>query len=184
MISGIISGVLITLVLWLFARSAAQSPELEEGGFVVLAYPGAVRGFGVVFLLIGLGSVAFLWVWFGIQSSSELMALVAFMGLIALLTVPMIVEGCRRVKLGMEGLEGYLLRDIPTRIGWHEVSEAHFSRWSGYLTLKSEDGRAVRVSAFMRGGAHLAALVQNLPNVPGLSEAVAAFYAYRHGYGM
>ncbi|MEP0547111.1 MAG: hypothetical protein ABJF88_09270 [Rhodothermales bacterium] len=184
MVGSIITGVLVTLVLWLFARSAAQAPELEEGRSVIVAYPGAVGGVGIALLLIGLGLIAFLWASHGIQSPSELIALVAFVGLIALLTVPIIVEGRRRIKVGAHGLEGYLVGGSPTRISWDEVSEARFSRWSGYLTLKSKDGRKIRASAFMRGSGHLADLIQHRPGVSGVGEAVAAFSAYRRGYGM
>lgn len=184
MIGGLISTVVMAVVLWMLAHSASKDPELDEGGSIIVSYPGAVEKAGIVLFIAGVGVVAVLGISWGVESRAEWVALVASLGLIALLTVPLIVEGRRRVTMSADGLAGYLLGGSPTSVGWEEVSAVRFSRWSGYLTVRSEDGRKIRVSGFMRGSAHLADMVQSLPDVEGAGEAVEAFHAYRRGYGM
>lgn len=183
MISGLLTSLLIAGMLWLWARSAKQAPDVLADGTVRVAYPGVVLGFGLVLAAIGVGFVVAMLVAFPLETARDVGALVAFAGVFAALIAPILFESRRWVLMRARGLEGHFPGRAPVHIAWREVSGVRFSTWSGYLTLSTDDGRKVRVSPFMRGSVPLADLVRE-HGIPGSAEAVTAFHEMRRRYGV
>lgn len=182
MITSVLTTIGIAVVLWMWARSAKQAPEVTADGTVCVAYPPALFGFGLFFAAIGAGMTVAMLIAFPLDSARDVWGLIGFVGLFAGLVVPFLIEGRRRVWMNEQGLEGQLPGRTAVTIAWQELAAVRFSRWSGYLTLSAEDGRKVRVSPLMRGSIPLANLVRER-GVSGAAEAVSAFHDMRRQYG-
>ena len=185
LVGSVLFAVLFPLGMWAVFRFSRRPPELD-GEATTLRHGPAVAVLGWV--SVGLGVLMLGGVAVG-SVSGELPAVIVATGGVGLalgLGGAWLLAAHRReyVRLSqgeIEGRSGWA--GGPVSIRWEEVDSARFRPLAGYLVLRSQDGRVVRVSPLLHGSSELAALLERRVHATGVAEAARAFRQYQAAYG-
>ncbi len=176
--------VLTSAALWWLIRSGGGEPPVE-GDALVLRYPRAFEIAGWAFCTVGVALVVWLSIPSGLPTVGDALAAATILA-ICCGGGALFVVGARRewVHVRTDGLTGQTaFASEPTRLEWTEVAEVRFGKVSGYLTVRTHDGRRVRASAFLGGVSELAAFLDRRFPERGGAQAAAELRPFRAGFG-
>jgi hypothetical protein len=172
------------LLLWLFLRAllrGASRPPTSDGEHVVFRYGRvwAVIGWGI--LCLGVLFVGGVRVAFPVWTATDVAGAVALSAFFVLGSLAFLASyRYEYVSLTVDGIEGRTaFQRRPVFIPWEAVATVEFGRVSGYLTVRSADGRRVRVSALMGGIADLASLIEHQLALQGGQTAVESLRTFQ-----
>ena len=182
-LAAVLSTALPSLLLFYWLRQATTTPPVDSG-VLTLRYPRGLEVGGWILVLATVSVSVGVTVWFGVSTSEDVVSIIVFVLLSGGAGMAFVIarrrEWVRVTAAGLEGQTAFAVR--PTQIAWEDVAAIQFGKMSGYLTVRTKDGRSVRTSAFHVGSLHLADLIGRRLSGRGGAEAAAALREYRARY--